>query len=362
LSAIFISYRREDAEDSARALYESLLREFGKERLFMDVENIEYGMDFREALEQKLDSCGVFLAIIGPTWLDARFPNDSSSPRRLDDPGDYVRQEVATALKRGADPADPRKKIPVVPVLVRGATMPPPEKLPDDLKSLAYRNALMLSHLDWDGTVQRLVNAIKPHVAAAERNVQPAVAASDTGAAARMAAIATASAAGGINKGVLIGVPALIVAVILGYFVLKPSPKRELIPKRDITTVTQPAASSNQIVQPTEAGQAGSPTRVPNRHFDDSQLLAVTIEPNAKFAGYPDRLYIDNKLVSDQLGVQRTPLELAPGKHDFEIADPKGKSCKGQFVVSADQTKFTPRWQNCQLQPVFNRQARNAGR
>ena len=62
MSAIFISYRHEDAQDSARALYESLLPWFGKKRLFMDVEAIGLGTDFRREIERALFCCGAFLA------------------------------------------------------------------------------------------------------------------------------------------------------------------------------------------------------------------------------------------------------------------------------------------------------------
>ena len=157
LFAIFISYRREDSEDAARALYESLVQRFGKERLFMDVEAIGLGLDFRDAIEHSLASCGVFLAMIGPGWLNARAGADSSNQRRLDNSSDYVRHELATALKKGRD-------LPVIPVLVNEARMPSADQLPDDLKELAYRNALTLGHLDWDGNVNRLVNAIRPYI------------------------------------------------------------------------------------------------------------------------------------------------------------------------------------------------------
>ena len=93
MSAIFISYRREDSADSARALYETLLPLFGKDRLFIDVVGITLGCDFRDAIKRSLSSCGVFLVVIGPQWLDIKTPNSENGSRRLDDPADYVRQE-----------------------------------------------------------------------------------------------------------------------------------------------------------------------------------------------------------------------------------------------------------------------------
>jgi hypothetical protein len=164
LSAIFISYRRDDSEDSARALYESLIPLFGKERLFIDVEDIALGFDFRQAVESSLSTCGVFLAMIGPAWLNIAVPNDPSGKRRLDNPSDTVRQEIATALKKGGT-------LPVIPVLIRGACMPSADQLPDDLKDLAFRNGLALNHTDWEANVKKLVDAITPRVRGPVTNV-----------------------------------------------------------------------------------------------------------------------------------------------------------------------------------------------
>jgi len=166
LSAIFISYRREDSEDSARALYESLLPLFGKERVFIDVEDIALGFDFRQAVESSLSTCGVFLAMIGPKWLSIAAPNDASGKRRLDNPSDTVRQEIATALKKGGN-------LPIIPVLIGGATMPSADQLPDDLKDLAFRNGLALNHLDWEANVKKLVDAITPRVGGPETMANP---------------------------------------------------------------------------------------------------------------------------------------------------------------------------------------------
>src|SRR3954466_5055086 len=121
MRAIFISYRREDAEGQAGRLYDDLVREFGGDSVFMDVAGIEAGRDFRKAIDEQVASCGVLLAMIGRNWLDVK---DDSGRRRIDDPMDFVRLETASALKR---------EIPVIPVLVRGAGMPRQEQLPPDL-------------------------------------------------------------------------------------------------------------------------------------------------------------------------------------------------------------------------------------
>ena len=152
MRAIFISYRRGDAEGQAGRLFDDLATQFGKGSVFMDVAGIEPGRDFRRAIDEQLASCGVLLALIGKSWLDAK---DELGRRRLDDPTDFVRLETASALKRD---------IPVIPVLVQGASMPRAEQLPPDLAELAYRNAVELTHARWDSDVHVLVKALHPHM------------------------------------------------------------------------------------------------------------------------------------------------------------------------------------------------------
>lgn len=137
MGSVFLSYRREDAEGQAGRLYDDLVAVFGSDSVFMDVSAIEPGRDFRKAIDQSLSSCGVFLSLIGKSWLAAK---DTAGQRRLDDAADFVHIETATALKRD---------IPVIPVLVQGASMPKPDQLPSDLKDLAYRNAIELTHSRW---------------------------------------------------------------------------------------------------------------------------------------------------------------------------------------------------------------------
>ena len=116
----------------------------------MDVAAIEPGRDFRKAIDQSVANCNALLAIIGLEWLETK---DATGGRRLDDPNDFVRIELASALRRD---------IPVIPVLVRGAKMPRVEQLPEDLKELAYRNAVELTHPRWKSDVQVLIRALRP--------------------------------------------------------------------------------------------------------------------------------------------------------------------------------------------------------
>jgi hypothetical protein len=150
MGSIFLSYRREDSEGQAGRLYDDLVAAFGSDSVFMDVAAIQPGRDFRKSIDQSLNSCGVFLSLIGKNWLTAK---DAAGQRRLDDPADFVRIETGAALKRD---------IPVIPVLVQGALAPKPDQLPDDLKELAFRNAVELTHARWDSDIQVLLKALRP--------------------------------------------------------------------------------------------------------------------------------------------------------------------------------------------------------
>lgn len=139
---VFISYRRDDAADVAGRIGDHLVQRFGRDRVFMDVDSIGFGADFRHQISHALGESGVLLAIIGDEWL---------SPR-LSDPDDYVAVEIGAALSRGT---------PVVPVLVGGARMPAAADLPPVLADLAYRNAAEVrSGRDFAYHVGRLADSV----------------------------------------------------------------------------------------------------------------------------------------------------------------------------------------------------------
>ena len=148
MRTVFVSYRRGDSEGQARALNFELVKLIGKDSVFMDVDSIALGQDFRRILHERLESCDLMLTLIGPGWLDAK---DAAGNRRLESATDFVRQEIAAALKRN---------IPVIPVLLQGAQMPPAERLPEDVKELAYRNGFELSHSTWESDVNEMVRRL----------------------------------------------------------------------------------------------------------------------------------------------------------------------------------------------------------
>ena len=171
LRAIFVSYRRSDTQGEAGRLFDDLVTHFGEQKVFMDVSGIEAGRDFRKAIEESVANCGVLLVVMGPLWVTAK---NEAGVRRLDDPADFVREEVTSALRRD---------IPVIPVLVRGAEMPRPEQLPDCLQDLAYRNCVELSHARWKSDVQLLVDPLR-RLLGSSAEVKPATASREAGVAA----------------------------------------------------------------------------------------------------------------------------------------------------------------------------------
>jgi hypothetical protein len=156
MSGVFISYRRDDRPGFAGRLTEALEGAFGAEHVFRDIEDIRPGEDFVATIHSRLESVDVVLAMIGPAWLDAR----KDGERRLDEPDDFVRLEIASALASGK---------PVWPVLVGGAIMPTARDLPEPIRDLAQRQAVVLSDAAWKDDVARLIGALRPLLAAPRR-------------------------------------------------------------------------------------------------------------------------------------------------------------------------------------------------
>ncbi len=150
---IFISYRRDDAAYVTGHINDLLRKEFGNESVFTDVDNIALGVDFRKVLDQSVSQCQVLLAVIGDNWLTVK--NQEGNPR-LQDPADFVRIEIESALKRN---------IPVIPLLVGRATMPLAEELPESLKDLAFRNGTQIRPApDFNVDMDRLIRNLRRYL------------------------------------------------------------------------------------------------------------------------------------------------------------------------------------------------------
>jgi formylglycine-generating enzyme required for sulfatase activity len=156
MAKIFINYRRGDDPSAAQALFGRLEQAFGPEQLFMDVDSIEPGLDFVRVLNDQVAQCDVLISIIGRNWVDAC---DERGARRLDNPDDFVRIEIETALQQ-----DKR----VIPVLVGQAQMPSADQLPDTMKPFARRNAVRLTHERFRTDTQALITALQRALKSAE--------------------------------------------------------------------------------------------------------------------------------------------------------------------------------------------------
>jgi hypothetical protein len=148
MAEIFLSYRRQDSQSATGRLADRLEAHFGDARVFRDHE-IAAGENFVEAIRRSVESSTVVLAIVGRRWLDA---NDAEGRRRLDDPADFVRLEIELALQA---------RVPVVPVLVEGATMPAADELPPSLAGFARCQAVELSETRWQYDFDRLVATLQ---------------------------------------------------------------------------------------------------------------------------------------------------------------------------------------------------------
>lgn len=128
---IFINYRRSINYKDALLLQSHLQRRFGKKRVFLDTSGLDGGENWLHSLEREVDRSTVLLVLIGSGWISI---GSDQGGRRLDDPNDVVRLEIARALAR---------QIAVVPVLIDDSQMPSFTDLPTLLLPLALSHAMV---------------------------------------------------------------------------------------------------------------------------------------------------------------------------------------------------------------------------
>lgn len=162
---IFISYRRDDCSWFVTALHNKLSNKFGREKVFQDYDHIEAGEDFAECIHDSVRGCNVFLVVIGKQWLTA----SRDGERRLDDPKDFVRLEIAAALKRRRW-SKIRGELRVIPVLVDGAELPSADDLPEDLADLVNYQAQRIDTSEFEVLSDALIERIRPWVYPWRRN------------------------------------------------------------------------------------------------------------------------------------------------------------------------------------------------
>lgn len=160
MSRIFISYRRQDTKYVVRYLSEKLATKFGPSSVFMDIDGIDPGDEFDRIIEKRVGQCDVLIACIGPDW-----EIDRSGVDRINDPDDWVRAEIATALRRD---------IRVIPVLVDRTTMPDATELPNDLRPLLKRNAVIYNLNTAQEVIRRLIITLEKQFQACAETVDAA--------------------------------------------------------------------------------------------------------------------------------------------------------------------------------------------
>ena len=158
---IFINYRKDDSSWNALALYNELLKYFPKESIFKDFNTIRPGDDFVESIQKALTHCNVLLVVMSKNWLEVK---DKHGNRRINDPDDLVRIEIATAIERN---------IQVIPVLFDNIPMPTSAELPDNLRSLPRRQFVEIETTRFEADVKKLADAIT-ELMPAEQTHRPA--------------------------------------------------------------------------------------------------------------------------------------------------------------------------------------------
>jgi hypothetical protein len=149
MGKIFISYRRDDSTHITERIYDRLIREYGNDEIFKDVDSIPHGYDFRHVIRDAVESCDIVLAVIGKEWLTV---TDDSGNKRIENEYDFVRMELDISLERN---------IRVIPILVDNAQMPKKDELPFSLESLSFRNSLNVrSDPDFNNDISRLIKSL----------------------------------------------------------------------------------------------------------------------------------------------------------------------------------------------------------
>ena len=146
---IFISYQRSDCLSQANGLHDGLVNRLPNAEIFMDVDSIPAGVDFEQHIREAIDGCDVVLVLIGDNWMDTRAGTET---RRIDEPNDFVRLEIESAL---ANPT-----VTTIPVLVEGAQMPEAATLPESIQKLARINAFELDDRRWKADLARITELL----------------------------------------------------------------------------------------------------------------------------------------------------------------------------------------------------------
>lgn len=152
MSKLLISYRRADTAAIAGRIRDRLAMHFGEDRIFMDIDAIPIGVDFRTHLGKAVANADAVLVLIGEDWAGDR----PGAPSRIMEDQDPIRLEVESAFQA--------QRL-VIPVLIDRAVMPAEEKLPKAIAGLAYINAAYVdSGRDFNSHMERLIRALETSI------------------------------------------------------------------------------------------------------------------------------------------------------------------------------------------------------
>ena len=277
---IAISYRRQDSSPVAGRLYDRLQAEFGKGSVFMDFDSIPYGVDFREHIKQTLQRAKVVVAIIGPEWMGSA---KELSNRRIDDPTDFVRLEVASALENG---------IPIIPVLINNTPMPEAKNLPPELEGLAFRNGLALdTGIDFHHHADRLIAGI-------HRVIDPPKAAEPTPPAPPPASVVPTAPKPSKLLPISILIAVVAIAGIAAWYFLNRTPRQTIVRQERtsapmLSAAPSPIASTSPSSSRALSDAAASPTEneTPSEHVFTGKVgnkdatFRLRFEPGAHVIG-----------------------------------------------------------------------------
>jgi hypothetical protein len=324
---IFINYRREDSSGHAGRLFDALSSRFPG-RLFMDIDTLQPGVDFVDAIEQAVASCDVLLVVIGREWLTVE---NAAGKRRLDDGGDFVRLELESALARN---------IRIIPVLVQDAPMPGADELPPSIARLARRNAIELSDARWAYDVHRLADTLQQILGEADAPAPPPTPpATDDGAARRRVALLS------------LGALAAIAAVALAVWLWPTSHPAKPIPAPP--SVAQETAAAADLHPPDGAGGKAGPAIPATQAASQvstagSQTIVPPVGPatgKGAAATAPDAMGTDRP--PDQPAVRPTPRRAAPrlgswgAKAKPPVADEPSEAAKRSKSVDVPAPQVT---------------------
>ncbi|HKS50167.1 MAG TPA: FxSxx-COOH system tetratricopeptide repeat protein [Amycolatopsis sp.] len=161
MNAIFVNFRNGDDNYAAGMLYLELVASFGENRVFRSTDSLRPGEDWETSILDNVRGCQVFLAVIGRGWPNA---SDDHGRKRLWQRGDWVRREIALALREGKE---------VIPVLLHGRERLKTGQLPPSIRELAKRQSVRLDHRRLRADLAALIDDLARRLPAREAGQPP---------------------------------------------------------------------------------------------------------------------------------------------------------------------------------------------